>query len=39
MKQQVLHNKLRNDKNLNKKLRDIIIGMLDIDPQKRFTIE
>ncbi|CAD8166016.1 unnamed protein product [Paramecium pentaurelia] len=38
-KQQQIHKKIMNDKKLLKKIQNILIGMLEIDPQKRISID
>ncbi|CAD8067577.1 unnamed protein product [Paramecium sonneborni] len=38
-KQQNIHAKIINDKSLNKKIQNILIGMLELDQQKRLSID
>ncbi|CAD8142788.1 unnamed protein product [Paramecium pentaurelia] len=38
-KQQQIHSKIMNDKSLMKKIQNVLIGMLELDPQKRISID
>ncbi|CAD8059728.1 unnamed protein product [Paramecium primaurelia] len=38
-RQQEVHANIRNDRNLSKKIQNILIGMLELDPFKRFSID